>query len=97
MSRTADQPDANGPASPPFFHPALPEGLLDDLGDQLEGIRDVQLSLDLLATLLDPLTAPSQPAFELDREQAAALLRVVNGVFAARLACAKSVLASASP
>jgi hypothetical protein len=92
MSRTACFQQASAPESASVPLPDLPEDFVADLHDQFDAISDVQMALDLLENLVDPVPPPVEPQFDLDRSHLGAMLRILNSEFYRRLAGARGMI-----
>ncbi|MES2972817.1 MAG: hypothetical protein V4757_04380 [Pseudomonadota bacterium] len=74
-------------------NPTLPYDFVEDMSDQLNGLDDVQRSLDLLEILIDPVMVSGTVLHQMDHKQLGAMLRNLNSLFHARLRSARNVLA----
>ena len=77
---------------PTITNPTLPADFVEDMSDQLNGLDDVQRSLDLLEILIDPIIISGKVLHQMDNKQLGAMLRNLNSLFHARLRSARSVL-----
>ena len=77
---------------PTITNPTLPSDFVEDMSDQLNGLDDVQRSLDLLEILIDPIIISGKAMNQMDNKQLGAMLRNLNSLFHARLKGARSVL-----
>ncbi len=73
-------------------NPTLPYDFVEDMSDQLNGLDDVQRSLELLEILIDPIIISGKVLNQMDHKQLGAMLRNLNSLFHARLGSARSVL-----
>ncbi|MES2974897.1 MAG: hypothetical protein V4757_14880 [Pseudomonadota bacterium] len=73
-------------------NPTLPYDFVEDMSDQLNGLDDVQRSLELLEILIDPIIISGKVLNQMDHKQLGAMLRNLNSLFHTRLSSARSVL-----
>ncbi|MES2972592.1 MAG: hypothetical protein V4757_03245 [Pseudomonadota bacterium] len=73
-------------------NPSLPHDFVEDMSDQLNGLDDVQRSLDLLEILIDPVMISGAVLHQMDHKQLGAMLRNLNSLFHSRLKSARNVL-----
>lgn len=98
MSRTKNRKGEKRPAKPAVssgqsIPTYFPKGFVDEMGQHLHAVGDVQLSLNLLLSHLQALVNSGQP-FQAEREgeQVCALLRILNRSFSARVSDARGAL-----
>jgi len=77
---------------PTITNPTLPADFVEDMSDQLNGLDDVQRSLDLLEILIDPIIISGKVLHQMDNKQLGAMLRNLNSLFHRRLEGARNVL-----
>ncbi len=71
--------------------PGLAAAALADLREELSSIQDIVLTLDLIGTLIDPLTQPGSCTANIDRAQVSAMVRTLNAVLNGRVTSAQRI------